>query len=142
MKRIIGMLICALIGGISAYYIQPHIADNTDVVLVVVTIFSVFAGFLIATITIIGDPIMIHEGSWRIAEAGRDDMRARLLWYIGLLFVDPCSVVRRRGVRKSPMSPKQAKNGCGMGLSVFWHYLIFAHVCPAALAVADAASKV
>jgi hypothetical protein len=75
MKRILGILICISIGGVSAYYVQPYIGNNTDVVLIVATVFSVFAGFLIATIAIIGDPIMIHEGSWRIAEAGRDDMR-------------------------------------------------------------------
>jgi hypothetical protein len=86
-RRTLGILLCALIGGISAYYVQPCIGDNTDVVLIVVTIFSVFAGFLIATITIIGDPIMIHEGSWRVAEAGRDNMSARLVGHIGLLFL-------------------------------------------------------
>jgi hypothetical protein len=87
MKRILGILICISIGGVFAYYVQPYIGNNTDVVLIVATVFSVFAGFLIATIAIIGDPIMIHEGSWRIAEAGRDDMRGRLLWHISLLFV-------------------------------------------------------
>jgi hypothetical protein len=87
MKRILGILICVFIGGISAYYVQPYIGNNADIVLIVATVFSVFAGFLIAIIAIIGDPIMIHEGSWRIAEAGRDDVRGRLWWHISLLFI-------------------------------------------------------
>jgi hypothetical protein len=86
-NRLLGIALCILIGGVSAYYVQPFVGHNADVILVVVTIFSVFAGFLIATITIIGDPVMIREGSWRIAESGRDDMRSRLIWHIALLFL-------------------------------------------------------
>jgi hypothetical protein len=97
MKRKLGFLLCMIAGGVGAYFSQPYAAHNSDVILVLVTVFSVFAGFLIAIITIIGDPIMIKEGSWRIAELGHDAMRARLfshivlfifyLLTIGLLFV-------------------------------------------------------
>jgi hypothetical protein len=78
---------CAVLGGVGSRFAQPYVGHNSDVVLVVVTIFSVFAGFLIATITIIGDPVMIREGSWRIAEGGRNSMRSRLIWHIALLFL-------------------------------------------------------
>jgi hypothetical protein len=56
-----------------------------------------FAGFLVAIITILGDPAMIPEGSWRAAEVRRDNLEKRLashIWLfvfylvaIGLLFV-------------------------------------------------------
>jgi len=60
--------------------------QNADAVLIIITVFTVFAGFLIAIITIIGDPIMIPEGSWRLAEGGREKMSRRLILHI-VLFV-------------------------------------------------------
>jgi hypothetical protein len=79
--------ITTLIATTGAYYGHPYVSNDSDVVISVVTIFSVFAGFLIATIAIIGDPRMIHEGSWRIAEASREKMQQRLSWHITLLFI-------------------------------------------------------
>jgi hypothetical protein len=73
-------------GAATAYYVQPYMHHNQDAVLIVITVFTVFAGFLIAIITIIGDPIMIPEGSWRIAEGGRERMELRLICHI-VLFV-------------------------------------------------------
>jgi hypothetical protein len=78
---------CVVMGGVGAYFVHPYVSHDSDIVIIVVTIFSVFAGFLIATIAIIGDPRMIHEGSWRIAEAGREKMQRRLSWHISLLFI-------------------------------------------------------
>jgi hypothetical protein len=69
-------------GAVGAYNAQPFVDHNSDIVLIVVTVFTVFAGFLIAIITLIGDPIMIREGSWRIAEGERDQMRRRLMSHI------------------------------------------------------------
>ena len=87
MKRILWALICTSIGVVGAYYGQPYTSHNADVVLIIVTVFSVFAGFLIAIITIIGDPIMIEEGSWRIAEGGHNAMRRRLFAHIALFIL-------------------------------------------------------
>lgn len=95
--RQIFMLLCLIVGAVSAYYVQPFASSNPDLVLAVVTVFTVFAGFLIAIITIVGDPIMIPKGSWRVPEGGRARMEQRLYIYItlfvlylitvGLLFV-------------------------------------------------------
>jgi hypothetical protein len=97
MMRLLSILACAGVGALSAYFAQPYVHQNSDLILIIITVFTVFAGFLIAVITIIGDPIMIREGSWRIAEGGRGTMQQRLLWHvvlfvlylitIGLLFV-------------------------------------------------------
>src|ERR1700676_4527195 len=84
--RILFLASCSIIGAISAYYVQPFVHKNTDFVLIVVTVFTVFAGFLIAIVTIIGDPIMIPDGSWRTSELGRERMESRLFWHI-VLFV-------------------------------------------------------
>ncbi len=59
--------------------------------LLVMTI-SILAGFLIAIITLSGDPQMLYLGSWRIAslhatEIGRALSRYRMLFYIYLLVI-------------------------------------------------------
>jgi hypothetical protein len=93
------ILICACLvcSGVAAYYGQPYMHGNSDAVLVIVTVMTVFAGFLVAIITIIGDPALIPEGSWRTAENHRSSVEKRLVthlwlfvWYlvaIGFLFV-------------------------------------------------------
>ena len=86
MTRAFLFAVCIGAGALGAYYAQPYVGHNSDIVLIVVTVFSVFAGFLIAIITIIGDPIMIREGSWRIAELGHDNMRRRLFSHV-ILFL-------------------------------------------------------
>jgi hypothetical protein len=86
MKRVFFILFCVGAGVMGAYFAQPYMHHNADAVLIIITVFTVFAGFLIAIITIIGDPIMIPEGSWRLAEGGREKMSRRLVMHI-VLFV-------------------------------------------------------
>jgi hypothetical protein len=46
---------------------QPLIHGNQSAIDVIVTVFSILAGFLVAIIAIIGDPASIPKGSWRVA---------------------------------------------------------------------------
>jgi hypothetical protein len=88
---------CILASVAAAYYGQPFTHENPDAILVIITFTTVFAGFLVAIITLVGDPGLIPEGSWRTAENRRKNIEARLLTYawlfvvyltaIGLLFV-------------------------------------------------------
>jgi hypothetical protein len=93
-------LLIALVLGFSwwsSYYGEQYIKGNSDAILILVTVFTVFAGFLVAIIAILGDPAMIPTGSWRIAENRREAIEARLIahmWLfvfyliaIGLLFL-------------------------------------------------------
>jgi hypothetical protein len=94
--RAVFILLCAAAAAAAAYFGQPFVGHNSDLVVVLTTVFAVFAGFLIAIITILGDPSLIPDGSWRIAEARRDNIERRLIWHswlfvlylltIGLLF--------------------------------------------------------
>jgi hypothetical protein len=96
-NRQIFIFICMVLGAVASYFGQPFLTENADATVILITTFTVFAGFLIAIIAIIGDPVMIREGSWRTAEAGRSKMEARLIWHawlfviylvtIGLMFV-------------------------------------------------------
>lgn len=51
-----------------SWFGQPLIHGNQSAIDVIVTVFSILAGFLVAIIAIIGDPASIPKGSWRVAE--------------------------------------------------------------------------
>jgi hypothetical protein len=94
--RLLFILFCLFIGAVAAYYGQPLVHENPDAILIIITVMTVFAGFLVAIIAILGDPAMIPGGSWRIAEGRRENIEARInhhIWLfvfyliaIGLLF--------------------------------------------------------
>lgn len=77
--RAIFIIVCAAVAAFVAYCGQPFVQGNADLVTVIATVFSVFGGFLIAIIAVIGDPSLIPEGSWRLAEIRRDNIERRLL---------------------------------------------------------------
>lgn len=68
-----------LYSGIGSFYGQPLIHNNDSAVNIIVTVFSVLAGFLIAIITIIGDPSSLPSGGWQRAELGSKVLYARLV---------------------------------------------------------------
>jgi len=95
--RAVFIIVCLLVSAVAAYYAQPLAHENPDAFTVIITVMTVFAGFLVAIITILGDPSMMPTGSWRITEMHRDTIEARItthIWLfvfyliaIGLLFV-------------------------------------------------------
>lgn len=62
-----------------AYEFQPAISGNTDAINTVVTIFSILAGFLIAVITLITDPILQQAKSWEELQLMKATLRRKLL---------------------------------------------------------------
>lgn len=64
---------------LGSFYGQPLIHENQDAVNVIVTVFSILAGFLIAVITLIGDPKALPSGSWQIARLGSSRTYNRLI---------------------------------------------------------------
>lgn len=86
MKRAIFIIICITIGASTAI-LAPPVSDNSDLVVIITTVFAVFAGFLIAIIAVIGDPSLIPEGSWRVAENRRDTIDKRLVWHTYLFMM-------------------------------------------------------
>lgn len=85
--RIIFFVVCLGLSATAAYYGEPYIHNNPDAVLVFATVFTVFAGFLVGVITIIGDPTLIPEGTWRAAEVRRESIEARLVNHIWLFML-------------------------------------------------------
>jgi len=55
---------------IGSYYGQPYIHGNQDAINIIVTMFSILAGFLVAIITLVGDPKSLPSGGWQKAQLG------------------------------------------------------------------------
>jgi hypothetical protein len=77
-----------LAGGVAgAYFGEPYVGNNPDATLVVITVLTVFGGFLVAIIGVLGDPGMMPRGSWRVIELQRDNIENRLIRYIWLFYI-------------------------------------------------------
>lgn len=85
--RLAFILFCAAAAAVVAPYVQPYVHHNADLVLIIVTVFAVFAGFLVAVITIVGDPTLIPDGSWRVAESRRENIERRLVTHVWLFLL-------------------------------------------------------
>lgn len=69
-KGRVALFVVAVAGGITAgYFGQPYIHENDPANEVIVTVFSILAGFLVAVVTLLGDARNLMPGSWRIASA-------------------------------------------------------------------------
>lgn len=79
------IFLCAAIGLVGAYYAHPYAKDNADLVLVVGTVFTVFAGFLVAIITILGDPTLVPGDDWKLVEVRRNRIERRIIQHVWLL---------------------------------------------------------
>lgn len=87
----LGKLAAAI--GVSAgigYVFQPMVANNTDAVNTVVTIFSILAGFLIAVITLIAEPTLKQAKNWQELQlmkktVQRKLFRQKLLFFLYLI---------------------------------------------------------
>jgi hypothetical protein len=77
-------VVCAVV---AAYFGQPLIHGNDTAVNVIVTVYSILAGFLVAIIAIIGEPSLTPPGSWRIAEGNREKTIQRLTRHKYLFYI-------------------------------------------------------
>jgi hypothetical protein len=82
--RAILIVACLICGALAAYFGQPLVHGNSDAVTVIITVMTVFAGFLVAIMAVIGDPALIPDGSWRMAEHRRENIENRLIGYLWL----------------------------------------------------------
>lgn len=80
-----------------AFLAKPLMLGNSEALSVIVTAYSILAGFLVGIITMIGDPKSIPSGSWQVARLSSDIIYRRLkrhrflftayLATIGLIFL-------------------------------------------------------
>lgn len=76
-----------LISAAFSYFFYPLM--NVDSMNALVSIYSILAGFLIGVISLLGDPSLIPDGSWRVAygaskNAARSLVATKMLLYIYL----------------------------------------------------------
>lgn len=79
-----------ILAGLVSFYGQPFVHGNDQAINIIVTVFSVLAGFLVAIIAIVGDPVLLPPGTWRAAELERDKLNKRLVrhkWLFTLYLV-------------------------------------------------------
>ena len=103
--RVILALVFLIISIVTAYYAEPYSLENSDLVLIVTTVFTVFAGFLVATITILGDPSLVPPGNWRIVESRRDNIERDISfhsWLFVLYLLTIALIFASVVVRKIP----------------------------------------
>ena len=72
------LFIYSVVSGAVAYYAQPLIHDNQDAADVLVNVFSILAGFLVAVMTIMGEPIFYRSKTWRYNQARRNNYKKGL----------------------------------------------------------------
>lgn len=95
--------VCVVLWSILAsHFGQPLVHGNQDAINVIVTVFSILAGFLVAVITLVGDPKSLPSGSWQVARLGSDLTYNRLIrhkWlfkgYLITLFLIFASIVAK-----------------------------------------------
>lgn len=93
--RIFTLLVGVGAGIVGAYYGQPLIHGNDLAINVIVTAFSILAGFLIAIMTIIGDPSSFSRYSWRAHELSRSTVfrgLRRQQWLFMLYLATVCAM--------------------------------------------------
>lgn len=97
-KKRVSLFLFAVVSGILVGYNgQSLIHNNAQAINIIVTVFSVLAGFLVAIMTIIGEPGTLLGKSWRAYEINRKNVFTRLvrqkwLFYLylatlGMIFV-------------------------------------------------------
>lgn len=89
MKRDTAYLRIALftLGFVAGCIVWRFASSSIEALRILVTIFSILVGMLIAILTISGDPKSIFPGSWRIASAHRREIRRALGRYTLLIYI-------------------------------------------------------
>ena len=85
--RVLFVGIGLLIFIVTLFLPLPYAGGNVEAFRILVTAFSILAGFLIAIITMAGDPKMLYPGTWKVASAHRREIRRALTRYQCLFYV-------------------------------------------------------
>ena len=85
----IGLILAGLIPACALMAQGPpsDATGNGDALRILVTVLSILSGFLIATITMMGDPSSLFPGSWRVANAHSRQIRRSLGRFTVLFYV-------------------------------------------------------
>jgi|CXWL01.1.fsa_nt_gi hypothetical protein len=87
LKKVRYALFIGVVSFILTIFIKPLAEDNANAVNVIVTVFAILAGFLIALITLVGDTNHMPQGSWRVAFYHSDKITNVLIRYKWLFYL-------------------------------------------------------
>lgn len=85
-RYIVYVLVSVVAGAAAFTFGHDLIHNNNEATQIIVTVFSILAGFLIAIMTLLGDQSVL-PGSWRIAETTRTKIRVKLIRQKWLFYV-------------------------------------------------------
>jgi hypothetical protein len=114
----------AIVSGLAAArYGQPYIHDNDRALNVIVTTFSILAGFLVAIMTIVGDPAAFSRRSWQVHELMRPAIYNNLLRqrWLFVLYLATLSAIFAEALipKESPLIPWLERLYLGMAVAAF-----------------------
>ncbi len=81
---LVGSLVLSIVIG---WFFQPLVSDNTDAINTIVTIFSILAGFLIAVITFIAEPVLTGKKNWDELQLAKPTIKRKLMRQQFLFFL-------------------------------------------------------
>lgn len=134
------LLLVSVCAGFLSYRFAGHLVeDNSEALDVIVTLFSILAGFIIAILTLLGDE-SLRIGGWRRARVDADKVKRRLdrqqqlFW----LYLATLSLILASKVIKAPM-PDVAHELERISFGVAVTALILSYALPIALRSAQLA---
>lgn len=84
-SRLLWLAVLTIVSCTVGYFGQPLITENRDAVNTVVTVFSILAGFLIAVITFVTQPVIKGAKDWKELQLRKPEVKAKL-WRHRILF--------------------------------------------------------
>lgn len=76
-RKVVKFIIVMLLSGIVSYFAQPHIHGNEKAVDLIINVFSILAGFLVAIMTLFSDFSINNETNWREVLLQKQIIRVR-----------------------------------------------------------------
>ncbi len=76
-RKVLTFIIIVGLSGIISYFAQPHIHNNEKAVDLIINVFSILAGFLVAIMTLFSDFSINNETNWREVSLQKQTIRVR-----------------------------------------------------------------
>lgn len=77
--KLAGVVGSIVVAAFAACFGQPVVHGNESAINVIVTVFSILSGFLVAIIAIVGDPTLLPVRNWRLKYISGKEAKQRLI---------------------------------------------------------------
>ena len=129
-KRVVFILIGLALGILVLVFGDRITTGNSEALRILVTVFSILAGIMIAVVTAIGSPEDLYKGSWRIASLHRREKlriinRYIVLFYVYLVVISLAFISALLGkvVSHSELIPYVERATISLGVAaLFWSF--------------------